>query len=85
MLFRSNQVGKILHCVCGNTNGVNLLSLSIKVRKPAPPSEITLILESIMFPKFNSLWAKSKIEFFHKKDFFAEIKCLTHGIGRVYK
>ena len=68
LLTISNQIGKILHCSVGHTNGVNLLSMNIKIRKPSPVDDININLESNLFTKMGLLWAKSTIFFLQRTE-----------------
>ncbi|MBL0320056.1 MAG: hypothetical protein IPP74_12335 [Alphaproteobacteria bacterium] len=78
------QIGKTIHNVCSDINGVGLTHVNGSIRRAVPLKHITFRFDGRIYLKMGSVWCKSKNQFLHEDRKFAEFETLSCGISRDY-
>ena len=79
-----NQVGKIVHNISTDTNGVGLARFYGSIRSSVPIEDITFKLDPVLFVRQKKVWCRSQWSFYRKGKKFANLYTLSASVPREY-
>ena len=79
-----NQAGKAAQSFFTSFNGIALAYTDMKLKRPAPPKDITFRFMAKLYAKKGHLWVDAEWEFFHQEKGFAKSNTRSVGVIRQY-
>ena len=79
-----NQAGKASQSFFTSFNGIALAYTDMKIKRPAPPKNISFRFMAKLYAKRRHLWVDAEWEFFHEGESFAKSNTRSVGMLREY-